>query len=149
MSELFLHDQGLDGVEGGASVFLTHSLLASLTITLYVAQIVLNSIGRDIAELSIGHNRLGTDGCNYLFQALTAAKAGEESSVYQRISATITVPRRLAGFQGLKKITLSANGIDEQALASIGEYLDGDGQLRELYFTNNLISVSRVYSLNN
>ncbi|KAJ9120626.1 hypothetical protein QFC22_002555 [Naganishia vaughanmartiniae] len=120
MSELFLHDQGLDGVEG--------------------AQIVLNSIARDIAELSIGHNRLGTSGCNYLFQALTAAKAGEDSPAYQRISTAVTVPRRLAGFKGLKKITLSANGIDEQALESIGEYLTGDDELRELYFTNNLIS---------
>ncbi|KAJ9105427.1 hypothetical protein QFC21_001798 [Naganishia friedmannii] len=120
MSELFLHDQGLDGVEG--------------------AQIVLNSVSRDIAELSIGHNRLGTNGCNYLFQALTAAKAGEGSPDYQRISATVTVPRRLAGFKGLKKITLSANGIDEQSLESIGEYLTGDEELRELYFTNNLIS---------
>jgi hypothetical protein len=100
---------------------------------------------RDIVELSVGHNRLGSDGCNYLFQALTAAKAGEGSEVHDRISESVTVPRKLAGFRGLSKITLSANGVDEDALESIAEYLDGDERLRELYFTNNLISVSETF----
>jgi hypothetical protein len=97
---------------------------------------------REIVELSAGHNRLGTAGCNYLFQALTAAKAGEGSSLYDHISKSVSVPRRLVGFRGLRKITLSANGIEEDALKVIAEYLDGDEELRELYFTNNLISVS-------
>lgn len=112
-------------------------------LVVFLARIILNSMDRDTVELSVGHNRLGSNGCNYLFRALTAAKAGEGSSLYDRISSTITVPRRLAGFRGLSKITLSANGIDEEALGSIAEYLEGDEHLRELYFTNNLISVSR------
>lgn len=97
---------------------------------------------REIVELSVGHNRLRSEGCNYLFQALTAAKAGEGSTLYNQISKSVTVPRRLTGFRGLKKITLSANGIEEDALKVIAEYLDGDEELRELYFTNNLIAVS-------
>lgn len=101
-------------------------------------------MNRDIVELSVGHNRLGSDGCSYLFQALTAAKVGASSSVYNRISESVNVPPRLAGFRGLAKITLSANGVDEDALESIAEYLEGDDSLRELYFTNNLISVSET-----
>ncbi|GHJ84451.1 hypothetical protein NliqN6_0853 [Naganishia liquefaciens] len=120
MSELFLHDQGLSGVEG--------------------AQIILDSMNPDIVELSVGHNRLGSSGCSYLFQALTAAKADSGSSVYDRNSESVTVPPRLSGFRGLAKITLSANGVDEDALELISEYLEGDECLRELYFTNNLIS---------
>lgn len=99
-------------------------------------------MNRDIVELSVGHNRLGSNGCNYLFQALTAAKAGEGSSLYDQIIKSVTVPQRLVGFRGLRKITLSANGIEEDALKVIAEYLEGDEELRELYFTNNLISVS-------
>ena len=97
----------------------------------------------DIVELSVGHNRLGSSGCSYLFQALTAAKADSGSSVYDRNSESVTVAPRLSGFRGLAKITLSANGVDEDALELISEYLEGDECLRELYFTNNLISVSR------
>lgn len=91
------------------------------------AEIIISMIKsrRFVHRLIIGHNELGDEGCRCLFQFLCS----EEGRRYD-----------------IQEISINSNGIGDEGLLAMAEYLKDNKQIREL-FLQNVRSQSAIFGL--